>query len=218
MSRLAVRALARDVALAGAAGAAADAICQGLEGHIDSERAVSNNLDVRRNLAFAAFGGVYIGGVCGRIYGIYPRVAQRIFGARMTPRIEGAVSTFLDNFIHVPLLYIPSFYMCTGILRGERREDTIQTLRSSWGETVVSCWAFWIPSQYIIFSRVPVAWRVRAVASGDFVWNVMLSYIAHKKPAENLPSIPAVVSSGSAVVVSTVSDTLGVSISADGSC
>jgi len=211
MSRIAIRTLARDVALAGVAGAGADAICQHFEAHIDSKKDADKDFELSRNLAFAAFGGVYIGGVCGRIYSLYPRIAQKMFGKNLTPKLEGVVSSCLDNFLHVPFLYIPSFYMCTGILRGEGIEATVQTLRSSWAETVFSCCAFWIPAQYVIFSKVPAAWRVRAVASGDFVWNVVLSYIAHREPAENLPSIPDVVASGSAVVT-TVSGTLGAAI------
>jgi len=163
-------------------------------------------VDTPKAPSLAGYSGVYIGGVCGRIYSLYPRVAKWMFGAKMTPRIEGAVSTCLDNFVHVPLLYIPAFYTATGILRGEGSEAAFETLQGSWGETVVSCWGFWIPAQYVIFSKIPAAWRVRAVASGDFVWNVLLSYIAHK-PVETVIAVPDVVLSGP-TVVSTVADTL----------
>ena len=64
-----------------------------------------------------------------------------------------------------------------------KRQVVKESVQSNWQESVLACWSFWIPVQFIIFSAVPAAYRVRAVASGDFVWNVALSYLAHRPQA-----------------------------------
>mmetsp|Transcript_96451 Transcript_96451/g.245117 ORF Transcript_96451/g.245117 Transcript_96451/m.245117 type:complete len:221 (-) Transcript_96451:303-965(-) len=177
--------LARDVTLAGTSGAAADRICQGVE-------SAGSASDSRRTAAFAIFTGVYVGGVCSGLYGLYPRIAARVLKARATPRLEGAVCSALDNFLHVPLMYIPTFYLSIGMMRGESWENSTKMFRDSWGETVVTCWAFWIPAQFIIFSKVPAALRVPAVAAGDFAWNMVLSFVANRSSLSVSADLPAV--------------------------
>merc|ERR1719215_1643330 len=107
-------------------------------------------------------------------------MASMILRSKNSIVLNGAVVTALDNFLHVPFVYIPAYYMSTGFMRGFGAEASAQVLRDSWVETVGSCWLFWIPAQYVIFSKVPHHWRVRAVASGDFAWNVVLSFISNR--------------------------------------
>ena len=77
------------------------------------------------------------------------------------------VATLLDNFVHVPFCYIPSFYVGTSLLRGEGAESSLASLRNNWWESVTACITFWLPAQFVIFSMVPPAGRVRCVAAGD---------------------------------------------------
>lgn len=176
MSLLSAR-LLRDVSFTCGSGCVADAICQ----HIEKGNAEEKAFDWRRNAAFAAFTGFYIGGACSALYATYPRVAARLLGdPSPTPKAVGAVSTLLDNFVHVPFVYLPSFFLGTSAMRGHDWEEANDQLRRNWSETCVSCWGFWLPTQYYVFSVLPPAYRIRAVATGDFVWNIILSYLAHR--------------------------------------
>ena len=134
-------------------------------------------------IAFATFTGFYIGGTCGFIYALYPRFARSLLKRAPTSKEEGVISSLLDNFVHVPVLYIPTFYASTRVLQGDDCEMALQHLRTNWWESVVSCCAFWLPAQFVIFSMVPAPARVRCVAAGDFVWNVALSYLANRPEA-----------------------------------
>ena len=176
--------LVRDISCAFVAGGLADAVCQMGERSMGGVK--KPDWDWTRSFAFSTFTGFYIGGVCTGIFATYPRIASRILKAKpgVAPKLEGAIATALDNFVHVPLMYIPSFYMGTGLLKGEEPEAVVENLRENWTDTVLSCWCFWIPAQFVIFSAVPPVYRVRSVAMGDFIWNVALSYIAHR-PSSN---------------------------------
>jgi len=179
--------LGRDIVTAGAFGASADAVCQYFEPRqhpvstleTDSPR---QGVDWRRCVAFSLFTGVYLGGACNCVYALYPRITQQLLRGKIAnPRAEGWLATALDNFVHVPFLYVPAFYLSTGMLRGDDLDSSVSQLSNRWGATVFSCCAFWIPVQYLVFSRVTIAYRVRAVAAGDFVWNVILSYVANNQ-------------------------------------
>ena len=180
--------LLRDVSVAFMSGGVADVACQSLEGGLGKKDAL--RWDVRRSFAFAAFTGVYIGGVCNGIYSLYPRLARRLLNRAPSPREEGVVATMADNFIHVPALYIPVFYVSTSLIRGESGEAAVGSLRSNWTESVTACIVFWLPAQYVIFSMIPAAARVRCVAAGDFVWNIALSYMANRSKAAAGPPPP----------------------------
>lgn len=184
-----LRSLARDISFAGVAGGSADFVCQRLESGLavlpPDEAAPS--YDWRRSFAFSTFTGLYIGGVCTPLYSLYPRIAASLFRSP-SPNVSGAVATLCDNFVHVPFLYLPAFYLGTGALRGESSAEMADGLRRNWAMSVASCLSFWLPAQFVIFSMVPAAYRVRCVASCDFVWNVALSFIAHRRePISDAP-------------------------------
>ena len=176
----------RDICFGTVSGGAADAVCQALEAQGAGCRQPDGRrhwFDWRRSLAFSSFTGLYLGGCCSRIYALYPRVAQRLLGRAPTPREEGALSTVLDNFLHVPFVYMPTFYLSTALIRGEDFASALTTLRAHWRESVAACMVCWLPTQFLIFSVVPVGARVRCVAAGDFVWNILLSFMAHRSHA-----------------------------------
>lgn len=199
MARL--RRLAGDICFATASGGAADAVCQALESCTPDQ--AHGSFDWRRSFAFSTFTGVYIGGVCSGIYSLYPRAAHGLLRRTPSAREEGLVATLLDNLVHVPALYIPSFYIGTSLLRGDSTATGLVSLQNNWRESVLACITFWLPAQFVIFSMVPVSMRVKCVAAGDcaplplpndarhnpltfghvvwaVTWNVALSYLAHR--------------------------------------
>lgn len=176
------RAIAKDVAAAGALGFLGDVVCQcGFEG------ATGATLDRGRLGALTAFSAGYIGVVCGRVYTLYPPVA-RFVHARLLPApmaagvgfatTEAVVSCGLDNFVHVPCLYLPSYYLAVGTMRGDSLAHTWRTLQEQYVSTMTSCWGFWVPVMLFNFRVVPPAFRVRVVATANFVWSVALDWMA----------------------------------------
>ena len=116
-----------------------------------------------RALSMTAFGSLYSGGVCVRVFALYPSLTPRIFETTAVRR--GAWASFLDNFVHVPVLYTPGFYAITvavreyaggggggGVEGGELLGLIWKTLEEKYKETVVTCWAMWIPLQTVTFS------------------------------------------------------------------
>eukprot|EP00966_Prymnesium_polylepis_P080406 1862718-Prymnesium_polylepis.1 len=138
--------LATDIGFATASGGAADAVCQALEAGCSGER--TRRFDWRRSFAFASFTGMYIGGVCTGIYSLYPRAARLLLQRTPSAREEGLVATIVDNFVHVPFCYIPSFYVGTSLLRGEDAVSSLASLQSNWRESVGACITFWLPVQF----------------------------------------------------------------------
>jgi protein Mpv17 len=96
-------------------------------------------------------------------------------------RSQGVISTVADNFIHVPILYLPTYFVAVGTLQGLPVDQSIQEMQDSWWPTLGSCWAFWVPFMAVNFSLVNPAQRVKAVAGANFCWTVFLDYITQHK-------------------------------------
>jgi len=106
----------------GALGGLADVICQVIVERCDE-------FDVRRCFAMTSFGAVYTGSLTTVIYGSYMKVLPQ--SVLSNPLKQGLACTALDNFIHVPFLYTPFFYIFTGFLRGKDWDETIKAFALS---------------------------------------------------------------------------------------
>ena len=94
------------------------------------------------------------------------------------------MSLIFDNVVHVPFIYIPSYFMAVGAMQGETPRESLNALSSQWpSPSVTSSWAFWVPVMSVNFSVVPMAYRVQVVGVANFVWTVLLDYITHEPAA-----------------------------------
>eukprot|EP00746_Dinoflagellata_sp_MGD_P146853 gnl/MRDRNA2_/MRDRNA2_79276_c0_seq1.p1 gnl/MRDRNA2_/MRDRNA2_79276_c0~~gnl/MRDRNA2_/MRDRNA2_79276_c0_seq1.p1 ORF type:complete len:196 (+),score=25.17 gnl/MRDRNA2_/MRDRNA2_79276_c0_seq1:90-677(+) len=159
----------------------ATGITLGFVGDIFCQKAVEkqDHINWRRNAALTFFGGFYDGGICYYIYGSY---ASRILSRwwLQTPARSAVGCTLLDNFVHVPLLYTPSFFMITQMLQGRCFGDALETLQEGLWPATQACWIMWIPLQTINFWFVPSHLRVLVVNTGNMVWNVVLNHLAQQ--------------------------------------
>ncbi|EOD31603.1 hypothetical protein EMIHUDRAFT_231804 [Emiliania huxleyi CCMP1516] len=154
--------------------------------HALSSRAVlhSGHGQVKRLLAVTSFSSFYTGIIATLCYEtIYPRLAA-IAVPTQSAMVRGIFSSGVDNFLHVPFLYMPVFYFWTCIARGGSLEGAKRDLERNWRESVVSCWAIWIPAQTANFTVVPVRWRVRAMNAGNLAWIGWLDAIAQRGHGE----------------------------------
>ena len=118
-----------------------------------------------------------MGAVCTVCYeSFYPSMVAAL-GVRSVLGKGLAISSF-DNFVHVPILYIPCFYAWLQLARGGSLSDARRECSLHWWESCTACWALWLPMQVATFSVVPPAYRVRFVAAGNFAWMIWLDQIA----------------------------------------
>ena len=130
--------LTTNMATGGALGLIGDVICQrSLE---DCEQ-----LDWRRMGSLGVFGLVYSGGMNFAVYNSFARVLPATL--QSTPLRYGLGCTALDNFVHVPFLYTPAFYLSTGLLQGASLVESLDTMAEGYWLSVSTCWLIWVPLQ-----------------------------------------------------------------------
>lgn len=179
--------ITKDTAIAGFLGLAADIFTQTV-----CEKKPLTSIDKQRSFAIALFSGSYLGIACNYIYSLYPNLARSILTSNAFRKVmptklcdmrstTGVISTVADNFVHVPVLYLPSYFVAVGTLQGVPLTNSIQEMQDSWWTTLGSCWAFWLPFMAVNFALVPPLHRVKAVAGANFCWTVCLDYITQSK-------------------------------------
>ncbi|GMH72435.1 hypothetical protein TrRE_jg5552 [Triparma retinervis] len=109
--------------------------------------------DYQRCLSMMTFGGIYNGFINLYVYNLYSLYFPPLL--RSTPALFGISATLVDNFLHVPLFYTPGFYYITGLVQGQRPREINATLGNGYLESMVTCWAVWVPVQYVNFALVP---------------------------------------------------------------
>ena len=130
----------------GSLGLAGDVICQlGVE--------QKDELDLQRLFALGCFGMFYSGGVNSAVYASYRHCLPH--ACLKTPLREGVSCSALDNFLHVPLLYTPAFFLSTSLLRGHSMDESYDSMMEGLVPSVHACWIMWIPLQTVTFSIVP---------------------------------------------------------------
>eukprot|EP00747_Dinoflagellata_sp_TGD_P184711 gnl/TRDRNA2_/TRDRNA2_40601_c0_seq1.p1 gnl/TRDRNA2_/TRDRNA2_40601_c0~~gnl/TRDRNA2_/TRDRNA2_40601_c0_seq1.p1 ORF type:complete len:198 (-),score=24.85 gnl/TRDRNA2_/TRDRNA2_40601_c0_seq1:87-680(-) len=152
----------------------------------------SESIDWRRNAVFATFGAVYLGGFQ---YFLYNRLFVRWFpscGAfavlplrqKLADRSGQAMvasQVALDQFVHIPCIYFPCFYVLkTAIEAGEvsieRSRAAINSyLQVAWSDNLAQ-WGFFLPAAACNFGFSPLWLRVPVVAGVSFLWTLVLSY------------------------------------------
>lgn len=97
--------------------------------------------------------------------------------------MTGASGAFLrliiDQFIFAPA-FIGVFLSTLVTLEG-RPSQVLPKLQQEWLSSVIANWQLWIPFQFLNFRFVPQQFQVLAANFIALVWNVILSYKAHKE-------------------------------------
>jgi glycine cleavage system regulatory protein len=156
-------------------------------------------IDWRRNSAFAAFGFIYLGGVQ---YALYVPLFSRLFPnaasfasksvsekLRDLPGIRSLFAqVFIDQFVHHPLLYFPVFYMIKDAATSGRPDPikAINQFRGNFKEDMVALWKVWVPSTFLNFAFMPMYLRIPWVASTSLIWTCILS--AMRGGSETMPA------------------------------
>jgi hypothetical protein len=130
-------------------------------------------LDAQRTAAFALFGLGWMG--AGQ-YLVYVRLLPALLPATTTRAVLGKVA--LDQFVHVPFVFMPLFYLVDGWVQGA---PLGQYARAKWeaeiGETLVANWKLWLPGSFVSFKLVPDHLRIPYVSCLSFAWTTILSLL-----------------------------------------
>jgi protein Mpv17 len=138
---------------------AADLIVQK---YIDQKK----EIDLRRNTLFSFFGLTYLGGWQ---YYLYNHIFERRFKNPFT-------KVLVDQFIHHPFGYFPTFYILKSIVYEQSFTDALTTYKTNIISDLLACWSIWIPSQYINFKYVSIPYRIPFVCCISFGWTGFLSW------------------------------------------
>jgi len=145
-------------------------------------------IDWRRNLAFASFGCFYLGGVQ---YGLYVPIFSRMFpgAAAFTAKslkeklkdTKGILAVFgqvfIDQCVHHPLLYFPVFYYTKEVVMSDKPSlsNALSHYKENMREDMLALWKIWVPSTFINFAFMPMWGRIPWVAGTSFIWTMILS-------------------------------------------
>ncbi|KAF8007105.1 hypothetical protein BT93_K1186 [Corymbia citriodora subsp. variegata] len=131
------------------------------------------SLDLKRNFLFTFLGLVLVGPTLHFWYLYLSRLVT-------VPGASGAIMRLLlDQFIFSPL-FIGVFLATLVTLEG-RPSDVVPKLQQEWFSAVLANWKLWIPFQFLNFRFVPQQFQVLAANVIALVWNVILSFKAHKE-------------------------------------
>lgn len=155
---------------AGLITASGDTCCQ-----MQLEGKSFRDLDKRRTLAFATFGFFY-GGFVNHL--VYNRIFAQLFGAGTGWRTV-ASKTAADAFITAPFLYVPTFYLSTGVMQGSTVTESWLKCQSKWTETMKAYLCIWPATLSVAFSVIPVQHRVVYIACVAFVEKAIFSAISN---------------------------------------
>uniref|UniRef100_A0A7S4B4G4 Peroxisomal membrane protein MPV17 n=1 Tax=Chrysotila carterae TaxID=13221 RepID=A0A7S4B4G4_CHRCT len=155
--------------------------------------------DARRALSFSVFGMAYTG--CFQ-HGLFAWYAEVCDGSALVcllrdseqaqhiqPLLAAAQKTVINQCGAIPALYYPLFFATTGAIRGETREQTSARARRDFGPLMKRNLAFWLPTQFVQFSAVPLELQVPYVCVAGLAWNFILSAraLASEAPSEPPP-------------------------------
>ncbi|WCJ28694.1 Peroxisomal membrane 22 kDa (Mpv17/PMP22) family protein [Euphorbia peplus] len=96
------------------------------------------------------------------------------------PGTSGAfLRLLIDQFMFSPM-FIGLFLSTLVTLEG-KPELVVPKLQQEWFSAVLANWQLWIPLQFLNFRFVPQQFQVLAANAIALVWNVILSFKAHKE-------------------------------------
>ncbi len=82
---------------------------------------------------------------------------------------------FLDQALHHPLIYFPTFFTLKAAVSGKPLSTAVAKYRTEIWDSTKALWAVWVPAQLVNFSLVPRHMRIPFVSAVSFGWCVILS-------------------------------------------
>lgn len=194
---------AASLALAG--DAFAQALSQRLSGGLagmlcnEAEQRMTLQYDAKRGLAFALFGASYTGAfqsvwfdfLNNNLVGL--GVGAHLWGTQMvpppSPEMLAAVKVAINQFVVIPLLYMPLFFAFTGAMAELNLAESIERMRSLYASILKRNYAFWLPVQFFVFFALPQDYQVPLLSAASLIWTVILSSLGSSKAESTLEQL-----------------------------
>ncbi|GMH20232.1 hypothetical protein Nepgr_022073 [Nepenthes gracilis] len=131
------------------------------------------SLDYKRTFLFTLLGLVLVGPTLHFWYLYLSKLVT-------LPGASGAfLRLLLDQFIFSPIFI--GVFLSTLITLEGRPSLVVPKLQQEWFSSVLANWQLWIPFQFLNFRFVPQQFQVLAANFVALIWNVILSFKAHKE-------------------------------------
>lgn len=130
-------------------------------------------LDRRRWCALVIWGTLFYGGPCRYIYTVYDRIWATGAKAALNKSLA-------DAFGNTFFLVIPSFYIGTGMMKGQTFNQACQQLQDEWIEAQFGSLLFWLPIGFANFYLIPLHSRILAVTVESFIHKTWLSWLSNR--------------------------------------
>lgn len=131
-------------------------------------------LELRRNLAYVLYGGIFVGIMC---HVEYNEVFPLLFGTEQPHVLE---KVLLDDFVSAPFLWLPPAYLIKAMVYDYSMKEGMQRYWKDITENalLLRYWSIWVPAQTVSFSVVPDHMRVAFMACISFFWFILFSSVA----------------------------------------
>jgi protein Mpv17 len=135
------------------------------------------NWELRRNLAYVMYGGIFVGFMCHLEYNI---IFPQLFGTDQS-LLTVFKKVIFDDFVSAPLVWLPPAYFIKAWVYDYSMNEG---LRKYWrdvqeNDLLAKYWTVWVPAQSISFSVIPGHLRVAFMASVSFFWFILFSSVSH---------------------------------------
>jgi hypothetical protein len=145
-------------------------------------------LELKRNVAYIIYGGIFIGLMC---HIEYDYVFPQMFGNDHS--IQSTLEKILfDVFISGPLLWLPPAYFIKAIIYDYPMKEGLQKYVTDVVDNglLIKYWQIWLPAQTISFSLVPDHLRVAFMAFISFFWFILFSTVSAESN-DDTETVPA---------------------------
>ena len=144
--------------------------------------------DLNRGASFAIFGAVYTGAfqhfwfdwlnhnLASSMSSLSPTLAMAL-GSPSAPTVLAMSKMGANQFLMVPFVYMPLFFLVTGALQGLSTEQTTDRAKELYTQIIVRNWAFWLPAQFVQFNFVSPDWQIPYLCAMGLVWTFLLSSV-----------------------------------------
>jgi hypothetical protein len=182
------------IATASVLGAAGDLVAQIAEAaskEFDAKKWSFFQYDTMRGLSMVSFNAVYTGA----FQSWWINTLQQNVHLP-NPVADAAVKTGLCQFGTIPLIYMPTFFLITGAVRGMTLQASIDNGKAQYLRIYSRNVGFWIPVQMIQFFYVPQEWQIPFLCAAGFTWTVILSSLSLSAPRASAPAPLGLTSEG----------------------
>ena len=155
-----------------ASGGAGDVVAQSVECAAAASAAPSPPARVDASRA-AACAGYYAAAAYAFWHPFFDGLDRR-FGCSSSSLRALAAKVALTNFVAIPLLDIPGFYVCA-IAPRIGLEEALHRLRTDYRQAVFAAWVVWLPATTITCWYLPAHFRLPAMYFVDVLWACTLS-------------------------------------------